>query len=330
MRAGSLFIRFASTVCFATVMPDLTAQEVIGRTPAASAAMPVSMGRSGAGQVTVPEFDAVSVQSPKAAASSVIRIRMRENGRMLVPVTVNGSRTYAFLLDTGAAVTMLNHRLAKKLGLAATKEEWVYTFAGRVSLSVGRVDSLRIGDFRVDGSEVLIGDLGQLFNHSPEVDGIMGQDILSRFNYLVDRRAASLEIEEGNNLAAALSGTKVHFEKRGGIIYVPAARGALRLMLDSGNPYLVIYEDAAWRSNAVLATSGGESAVGSSLGRRTIRPTRLPTLEVGDIVLDNVQAYLATRGSGRLEDGFLPLHIFDSVYVNNLEDFLITNPRRSR
>ncbi len=70
--------------------------------------------------------------------------------------------------------------------------------------------------------------------------------------------------------------------------------------------------------------------MGSSLGRRVIRPTRIPSLEVGGIVLRNVPGYLATRGAGRLEDGFLPFHIFNSMYVNNLENFLIADLRRNR
>ncbi len=313
MRAGSRVLSLVLAVCFAAVMPDMTAREVTG-------------GRSaGAG----PELDAVSARSPAPLVSSVVRIRMRENGRVLVPVVVNNSGTYLFLLDTGSAMTMLNRRLAKRLGVAATKGEWVHTFAGRVSLPGGRADSLKIGTFEIHGSDILIGDLGRLFNHTPEVDGILGQDILSRFNYLIDRRAGILEIEEGNNLRSTLAGTKVSFEKQRGVIYVPAARGALLLILDSGNPYLVIYEDAARRCDAVLTISGGEGAVESSLGRRAVRPTRLPSLEIGDNVLHNVGALLATRESGCLEDGFLPLHIFDSIYVNNLESFLIANPRRN-
>jgi predicted aspartyl protease len=329
MRGGSRFTSFVLIVSFATVIPDVTAQDPRWCRPGVTVSMPDAMGCGGAGLATVPVAGSVSAQLPESA-SLVIRIRMRENGRMLVPVAVNGAGTYAFLFDTGAAITVLSHSLAKRLGLTVTKEEQVHTFAGKVSLSAGRVDSLRIGNYHIVGSNVLIGDLGRLFNQSPEVDGILGQDILSRFNYLIDRRAASLEIEEGNNLAAALSGTKVSFERRAGVICVPVAGGALRLLLDSGNPYLVVYEDAAHSCNAILAVSGDENVVGSSLGCRVILPTRIPLLEIGGIVRRNVPAYIATRGSGRSEDGFLPFHIFTSMYVNNLENFLIADPTRSR
>lgn len=330
MREGSRFPNFLLIVFFATGIPDLAGQEPAQRQAAAAVSTSEASGFGSADQAIVPQPGSVSVPLPKSAASSIVRIRTREDGRMLVPLAVNGSGTYAFLFDTGAAVTMMSQSLAKKLGSPATKQVQVHTFAGKVPLLAGRVDSLRIGNYYTVGSEVLTGDLGRLFNLPPEVDGILGQDILRRFNYLIDLRAASLEIEEGTNLAAALAGTRISFERRGGTIHVPVAGGALRLLLDSGNPYLVIYEDAAPRCNAIVAVSGDEVAVGSSIGHRVIRPTRLPSLEIGGIGLRNIPAYLATRGADRSEDGFLPLHMFNSMYVNNLENFLIANPKRNR
>jgi Aspartyl protease len=177
---------------------------------------------------------------------------------------------------------------------------------------------------------VLIGDLGRLFNLDPEIEGILGEDFLSRFNYLLDRRGRKLVMEENDNLATVLFGTKVSFETRGGKIYVPAAGGGVRLLLDSGNPYLVLYEDVAARLCLETADSSAVSAVGSSIGSRAVRMSRLIEMEIGDSVLRNVEVWLSARGSGRIEDGFLPLRFFDSIYVNHLENFLIVNPQWKR
>jgi len=264
------------------------------------------------------------------ALGSVIHISVRENGRLLVPVAVNGKKECPFLFDTGATTTVVSERLARKMGVTAKSAARVHTFAGEVSLSVGLVETLSVGKDTIAGIEVLTGDLGRLFNLDPEIEGILGEDVLSRFNYLLDRRGRKLVIEEDGNLAAALSGTRVFFEKRGGKIYVPAAGGTLRLMLDSGNPYLVLYEDVATRLRLAMAHSGAESAVSSSIGRRAIRISRLPAMDIGDSLLRNVEVCLSARGSGRFEDGFLPLHFFESIYINNLENFLIVNPRRNR
>ncbi len=268
-------------------------------------------------------------QETDRAKPGVIRITVRENGRLLVPVAVNGKKKSRFLFDTGATTTVLSEKLAAKAGVTAESVKRVGTFAGEVSLPVGQVNTLGIGNHSVAGLDVLIGDLARLFNLDAEIEGIIGGDFLSRFNYLLDPRRGQLEIEEDGNLLPKLSGTRVACEKRGGKIYVPAARGDVRLILDSGNPYLVVYEDAASRLQPTWNIKE-KKVVRSSIGSRAIRPFRIESLEIGDSRLRNIDAYLATRGPGRSEDGFLPLYLFDSIYVNNLENFLIANPQRKR
>jgi len=258
-----------------------------------------------------------------------IRITVRENGRLLVPVAVNGKKESRFLFDTGATTTVLSESLAAKAGVTAKSVKRVGTFAGEVSLPVGQVDTLRIGNHSVAGIDVLVADLGRLFNLDAEIEGILGGDFLSRFNYLLDPDAGQLEIEEDGDLSSKLSGTRVACEKRGGKTYVPVAGGDVRLILDSGNPYLVVYGDAVKRLQPT-ASIKETKVVRSSIGSRAIRPFRLESLEIGDSRLRNVDAYLAARGPGRLEDGFLPLFVFDSIYVNNQENFLIPNPKRNR
>jgi len=100
-------------------------------------------------------------------------------------------------------------------------------------------------------------------------------------------------------------------------------------MLDSGNPYLVIYDDVASKLQA-NANIKDDREVRSSIGSRRIRPFKIDSLEIGDTIKRDVEGYLAKRSPGRSEDGFLPLFVFDSIYVNNLENFLIPNPKRNR
>ena len=67
----------------------------------------------------------------------------------------------------------------------------------------------------------------------------------------------------------------------------------------------------------------------TSIGRRRFRPCRLASLQVGSTVLRNVKAVLAPLlpGEIRPQKGMLPLSVFDAVYFNNEESFVILNPR---
>ncbi len=162
-------------------------------------------------------------QETSSASPSGIRVMVRANGRLLVPVAVNGKKESRFLFDTGATTIVLSDKLAAKAGVTPKSMKRVSTFAGAVSLPVAQVDTVSIGDRSVVGIEVLVADLARLFNLDPEIDGILGQDVLSRFNHLLDCRSGKLEIEEGANLSSKLSGSRVACERRGGKIYVPAA-----------------------------------------------------------------------------------------------------------
>ena len=261
-----------------------------------------------------------------AGALTVVRLDARDNGRLVVSVGLNGKGAYPFLVDTGASTTVLSQKLAERLGVASRGTVRVHTFAGEVPVPVARLDTVGIGSRWVVVVDVLCADLGRMFGLEPAIEGILGQDVLSRFNYLLDRRGRRLEIEEDGDLGAGLSGTPVPFNSRGGKIYVQTAGGALRLMLDSGIPYPVLYEDVVSKVELAQAGAGETTAAGC----RTLRPARLATLAIGDARIRNLQVYLTKRTeAGRPEDGFLPVRLLDAVYVNNDKAFLILNPHRA-
>jgi len=147
----------------------------------------------------------------------------RDGGRLVAPVGINGKGAYPFLVDTGATTTVLSQKLAERLGVASRGTYRVHTFAGERSVPVARLETVGIGSHWVAGVDVFCADLGRMFKLEPAIEGILGQDVLARFNYLLDRRGRRLEIEEAGDLGAVLSGTPVPFKSRGGKIYVTVA-----------------------------------------------------------------------------------------------------------
>ena len=281
------------------------------------------------GRIVWMAIAAGGVWAEPAGAVTVVRLDARDNGRLVVSVGLNGKGAYRFLVDTGATTTVLSQKLAERLGVASRGTARVHTFAGEVPVPVARLDTVGIGSRWVVVVDVLCADLGRMFGLEPAIEGILGQDVLSRFNYLLDRRGRRLEIEEDGDLGAGLSGTPVPFNSRGGKIYVQTAGGALRLMLDSGIPYPVLYEDVVSKVELTLGAWENKAAE-SGIGCRTLRPARLAALAIGDARIRNLQVYLTKRTeAGRPEDGFLPVRLLDAVYVNNDKAFLILNPHRA-
>src|SRR5258707_10696866 len=65
--------------------------------------------------------------APSAPAPNIVtaKIRLDERSMMIVPVSINGSGPYDFMLDTGAAKTIVDQKLAEELHLSKVGERTV-------------------------------------------------------------------------------------------------------------------------------------------------------------------------------------------------------------
>ncbi len=118
-----------------------------------------------------------------------------------------------FLLDTGAAVSVLNHGVAKRLALEGNDD------GGRVAGLSGSVPWLRAvlpsvdfgGGFVVENVEVAVGVPGvpEAAGAIP-VDGILGHNVWSKFVLVVDYPADRLELHRPGTYRARGKGQPVH------------------------------------------------------------------------------------------------------------------------
>jgi hypothetical protein len=263
----------------------------------------------------------------REAGAASLRYEVREGGRILVPVSINGKGPYMLLFDTGADTTVLDARLARKLGLGTSGKASMRTFAGKVEVPLARVERLSLGS-RSDGPVgVVCADLAEMFGLPGDIQGILGQDFLAQFSFLLVRKERRLEIDENGSLAEPPGGTRLMVERKGGRYYVSGllagASEPRRLLLDSGIPYSLLYEDPLLE----LRCSGSNGAAESSIGARKLRSCRLKTLDLGAVQFKNLAVQLTSRLAGpRWEDGILPLGLFDAIYFNNAGSFVILNP----
>ena len=107
-----------------------------------------------------------------------------ETSLVLVPVYLNGSGPYQFLLDTGATHTVVASRVAKKLKVSDGRMERLITAGGAIPVSIGWFKELRIGQVRIPKPQVAVADLALLASFN--VDGILGGDYLRSFSVVID------------------------------------------------------------------------------------------------------------------------------------------------
>ena len=105
---------------------------------------------------------------------------------------VDGSRTYPFIIDTGATYTSIPWDLALALGydLASARKIDVGTAAGPIAAPLILVQSLNVGGYSVRNLEVLV-----LPSGAGTGAGLLGLNFLKHFRYGVDSRRSEFRLE---------------------------------------------------------------------------------------------------------------------------------------
>jgi predicted aspartyl protease len=250
---------------------------------------------------------------------------------IVIPVTVNGAKPVPFLLDTGASTTLLTPEFARQLGLRAQGRMELITVTGTQILVQAQAESLAVGEHTARQVEVLISDLREVRGVAPQVCGVLGQNFLAQFNYLLDYRARQLVFEEAAELEAVLCGERLPLEMREGqlLMTAPDRQRAWRFVPDSGIAGLVLFIREGQRAALELA-AGAPGQVQTDAGRRAVQPRRLRRLQLGETRFDEVLVVLLSAepaDAARFEDGLFPTSLCQRIYFNRRQGYLILNPR---
>jgi len=240
------------------------------------------------------------------SARAPVPLSIDRHGSIQVGVEVNGAGPFPFLLDTGAARSIISADLARQLSAPAVGRSEIVTSAGSEIGMVVRLASVALASSRVGDLLAPVVDQEQLSQLAPGVRGLLGQDFLSAFNYTLDYRRGRLTWEPQ---VSCTEDAAVRLAKAEGR-FVMGARDERgddwRLVPDSGAEIAVLFR-------APSAPSEGEAGVTSLVsGMRRVARVTLPALRIGRAQMRDVAAVVAERDDTGA-DGLLPLHTFASV-----------------
>jgi predicted aspartyl protease len=134
-----------------------------------------------------------------SASSSRVKFRLAGDAQpvILLPVRVNDLGPFDFILDTGAGTSLLSSDLANELGVKVLGSKEGHSAGGNVSISLARVDSLAVGETKLDGVDVGIVDLSQIAKTvGAKIDGDLGYNFLKHFRVSLDYRECELRLED--------------------------------------------------------------------------------------------------------------------------------------
>jgi hypothetical protein len=263
------------------------------------------------------------------AQSTVLPFRLVHTSVIIVSLMANGEGPFDFILDTGTDTTLVDPQLARRLSLPSTGEIRLNSIGGAQTVTSSVIQKLTIGPAQVQYLRVLIQDLSEARKIDSSISGIVGQNFLSHFNYLLDYQQRSIQFELAAEISAAIDGDSVPMQTTGNRMIVASEvespqRATLRLVLDSGTSSVMLIGHAAQvvdlRENRAGISTGG--------GFRTL-VGRLNLLTVGSHQFQDVQVLLPTEPSQweQIEDGVLPTDLFRALYVNNKQGFVVFDPR---
>ena len=258
--------------------------------------------------------------------SDVRRIpaRMVAHRLFVVPVTVNGTGPYPFLLDTGATSSMVADDLACELALppAGLGLQQTPTAAGAAPLVQA---TLTLGRVRREG-DVIRAPLTEVRALDPAIRGLLGQDVLRLGNWWLDYRGAALLEDPAGRLGRTDLGERlsVHWHgERPAIEARPPDRPPWRLVLDSAasSPVMFGVDPSAHEP-------AGTALLTSLEDRVTVPVASIGPLRAGRADIPRFAAAILAGSAVRTEDGLLPTSLFEGVYFDNRAGTVVLNPRR--
>ena len=269
-----------------------------------------------------------------------LSLRVVQSSLIVVPVQINHSGPYDFVVDTGAQVSTVDRSLASELGLkpgGSTGVGGVATFAREDFSYLGVLEA---GKRSVTNSLVLIRDIAQLRAADPRIRGILGDNFLEHFDLLIDNRQSILCLDEKGRLATAVKGEHVALASPYGpkddlpftrpvivaVSFAGSAANPILLRIDSGSNAPLLYSTKPY----LLTASGAGIAPLRRVVNGTVQKFQVlapQELWIGKNFIPKIPFVVPMNSVGAgpspREDGLLPTAAFQRVFISSAKQYAV-------
>jgi predicted aspartyl protease len=225
-----------------------------------------------AAEVPLTRMETVSGTAGMDKTTQTEDVRFRDEGyeRMTVPVSVEGTGPYRFLVDTGADRTAVSSEIVNRLRLAPGNSASLHSISG-----VSEVATAMVPRLQLTRKPVRVVDAPVLERSNMGADGILGVDSLRSQRIVFD-------FEEQTMSVVPSAARELHDDP--GAIVIEAARRNGRLVVTEAN--------INGRPLTVVLDTGSQVSVGNAalrrqlLGRKT--PRNVQTVELQSVTGDKL------------------------------------------
>ena len=182
---------------------------------------------------------AQQIDAADAAAGTQLPFKISHGFLIVVEGQVGGMSKLRFILDTGSSRTIVDKRVARKLGIGGVPSR-ILTIRQIAEAESAIFSDVRFGPIRATNIRLLITDLSSYSEYTGGVDGILGLDLLRGSRMSLDFVAKKLLISFGPTESTPSShpGEIICFTTTAEMQGSP-----VRLLVDTGMDSILLYTD---------------------------------------------------------------------------------------
>ena len=291
-------------------------------------------------------FTPISSQAEAHCPGNIANLRPRlvAGALLVIPVKINQSGPFDFMVDTGSQLNVIDPALAAQLDVKSQGTIGLVATAAYSQASVGVLDSLQAGSQTVLKPLVVIQDLGPIQAADPRIRGVLGENFLAHFDVLIDYAGGLLCLDEAKVMEKFLRGeriplvtskhpeTNLPFSERL-VVSVNLSDTGFRpilLQLDSGSDGPILYAGNRKLEQPLLKRAKLQGPEVTD-ARRAFADLPPQDMRLGSRIIRRVRFVTPARGSqnvpDREEDGILATVLFQRVYISHSDRFVIFDTR---
>jgi len=291
-------------------------------------------------------FTSISSQAETRCPGNIASLRPRivAGALLVIPVKINQSGPFDFMVDTGSQLNLIDPALAAQLNLESLGTVGLVATAVYSQASVGVLDSLQAGLQRVLKPLVVVQDLGPIQAADRRIRGVLGENFLAHFDVLIDYSRGLLCLDEAKLMEKHLRGeriplvapkhpgTELPFSQRLVVSVNLSDIGTrpILLQVDSGSDGPILYAGNGGLEQPLLKRARLQGPEVSD-ARRAFAVLPPQDMRLGSHIVRGIPFVTPASGSqglpDREEDGILATVLFQRVYISHSDLFVIFDPR---
>jgi predicted aspartyl protease len=238
----------------------------------------------------------VAQSLPAANPGAKLAFKLYRDYTIVACGSIAGLKQLNFIIDTGAVPSVVDLRIARKLGLEGQVEP-LSLFSQTVKVRRVMLPGLALGNIDTGPLPVIVGDLASFESHlGVRVDGMIGLDVLARQDFVVDYESRTIAF--GTALGAGRgprdpAEASVPFELGPGyaVVCLDVEGQPFRLMVDTGARSLILFAPRV-RDRLTGIRTLGERVIGNAGGPFALTEVVLPDASLGTVRLNTQKAAL--------------------------------------